>query len=601
MPQINEYLPDTGAQGAVGGVTPNLEAVSLFGRGVEHIGGAVDEAADVVHRRQAQQEVSQVYGQFAQARADWNVTLKQRLRDGTLDPDKYDQEYADYINKAGDGLQTAEGKDFFNRQANRLGGDLMQKAIVGKARIAGEQAYQDISQGINVHVANLMSHPDDAPAAIDSTQELIAAKQKDGTLSPEEAIRLNKEMLPQLAEAAVKGMAEQDPGKDASGKPYTNKAEQFLNAGGYAEYLNEPQRSALYQYSRAADNRRRIDEDREDTDAQRQRRKEGQDFMDSNAARILQGQMSTKEIMAGPGSLQQKEYMVAKVKAANNEEAVTNKRDMSNTYGKILNGDITTRDQLEQMWLKHEIQIAPHDMPFLEHQIDNTPDGLMVKKMQKGFDKLIDKQYPGALGNMPAVAAVKSDIQMEFLRTQQEQAAQGVSARQFWSNTNLKDPNSPYAILNRHHIQLPDLMNMQAQQMQNDVTGQGTDPNINRYSNSPTKEVPPVQGPEQAPLLGPENAPPAPPPEKAPERGVLDPNPNDSPEVAANRARNKKDYDDAMAVINKIKSSDIVKGMSNLSFSSGAPKAQANAPAIPDDERLRPGESISAWKKRTGK
>ncbi len=493
MPQINEYQPDAGAQGAVGGVTPNLDSVSLFGRGVEHVGAALSEASDVVHRRQAQEEVSQVYGQFAQARADWNIKVKQRLKDGTLDPDKLDQEYADYVNKAGDNLQTAEGKDFFNRQANRLGGTLMQNAIIGKAKIAGEQAYSDISTGVNVHVANLMSHPEQVDDALGATEELIAAKQKDGTLTPEQAIQAKRQLLPEIAMGSLKGLAEQDQGVDENGKPYENLAKQSLDKGHFAEYLNEQQRSSMYQYARAAETRKETDKERETATAHRMLEKQGNDYMDQNSNRILNGTYSLKELQTAPLTFQQKEYMQAKVKAQAMDESRTDPNRFKNVYSNIINGNITTRDQLAAEFNKGGL--APATMDHLTHELDATPEGHLVKSMQKNVDREAqDLRFKGPGGvYTQAGDAAYTNFQTELYQERQKAQAQGISDRQFYSNTNPKDPTSPTAILNKYRLNMMDRTRIGAEE----ATGQSGDGSI-RYSNSPTKEIPPQQPAEAA-------------------------------------------------------------------------------------------------------
>lgn len=499
MAQINEYTPETNAQGAVGGVSPNLEAVSLFGRGVEHVGAALEEAGAVIHRREAQQEVSEVYGQFAQARANWNVTLKQRLKDGTLDPDKFDQEYASFVNKAGESVKTAEGKDFFNRQANRLGATLMQNAIIGKAQVDGEKAYQDISQGVNVHIANLFTHPDQAPDAIDATHELIAAKQKDGTLNPEQAIRLQKEMIPQLAEAAVKGFSDQDPGKDESGAEHANLGKQFLDKGGFAEYLNEPQRAALYRYADQADNRRRIDGERAETTAHRLLEKQGQNYMDTNANRVLNGSYSLKELQSAPLTFQQKEYIQAKVRAQNAQEVATDPRRFTNVYNKVIHGDITSRDQLVAEFDKGGL--APSTMDHLMHEIDSTPEGHLVKGMQKTVDKdLQGLRFKGAGGAYTTAGDVfYTNAQTAIYQARQQANAQGITDRQYYSNTNPKDPTSWVAIKNQFLAGMTDRASIGA----NEAMGKATDQDYGtmRFSTSPTKEIPPKAEPAPPPSV----------------------------------------------------------------------------------------------------
>jgi hypothetical protein len=614
MPQINEYEPQVGAQGAVGGVTPNLEAVSLFGRGIENLGRSFQEAGDVIHRREAQEETSKIYGQFAQARADWNINLKKRLNDPNFSADQFDQEYADYINKAGENIKTAEGKDFFNRQANRLGGELMTKAVTQTAQIAGEKAFQAISGAVDVHVANLHGNPEDGPHAIDATNELIAQKLKDGTIDRVTAMKLQNQLLPQLAMASVKGYAEIDPGKDDSGKPHENIAKQFLDKGGYKEFLNDAQRTHLYEEARAADNRRRIEGDRLETDAIRQRQKDGQDYMDSNAPLILSGKLSTKAIMQAPGTLQQKEYMLNAIEKINKQESITDKKVYNSTYRSILSGDITSKDQLHAMVLDG-LQIAPHDVDYLEKKIDSSPDGMVIKKMQKSFDKMIDKSFNlKGFGEAPMVGAgaAAADTRMELMNTEKAFIDAGGTARAFWTNTDTKDPLSPYAVLQRHQINLPEMLKMQTEEMHSQITGLNNGIEVNRYSNSPTKDLPPeplpVHGPA-TPTVEVTPATEAPSIETAP--SVFDEHPNDTPEVKANRARNKATFEAAQAALNSL-SEATSQTVNNQGLSKGVEQVSKQlhdlfkSPQIKAIEKSptkllrRPGESLEAYNKRLG-
>lgn len=597
MPEIKEYNPQTESQGAVGGVTPNLEAVSLFGRGLEHIGTSIDEASDVVHRRQAQEEISNTYGQFAQARADWNVKLKQGLKDGTLDPEKFNSDYADYINKIGDGVHTAEGKDFFNKQANRLGGTLMQNAITGKAQIAGQQAFDALNGGLQTNLADIHSNPEQGPDIMDGFQQAVDAHVATGTLNPQQARELKNQKMSELAQATIEGWAAKDPGQDDQGNPHENLAKQILDhtdddgkGKAFDQYLSQQQRDHLYAYAKQQDTNRRVDQDNQLANAHRNIEMAGQNFMDDpdNATRILRGQMSTKEIEQMPGTLQQKEYLTQKLKMASMDESRTIPAQYNKAWTAINTGEVTTRQQIMD-WPG----LAPATKDRLFHEIDSTPDGQMVKSIKSGYDKMIDqglrfKGVGGAYTGAGDLAAMNAKSEMSA-QAKQFVDSGGGSARAYWSNNDPKDPTSPIAILNKYRGTMGSRMNDAANEAIQQTQGTARPPSV-PLSNSPTKEVPPPQ-------FGPQQESPAAPEPKAPERSVLDPNPNDTPDVAANRAKNKADLDAAMAAVDKIKNSDIVKGFSSLSIHSSTPKPQGKTPS---DTMIHPGESIMDWKKRTG-
>jgi hypothetical protein len=498
MPEIKEYTGDTEAQGAVGGVTPNLEAVSLFGRGLEHVGASLEETGDMLHRRQAQEEVSNIYGQFAQARADWNVKLKAGLKDGTLDPEKFNADYADYINKMGDGVSTAEGKDFFNKQANRLGGTLMQNAITGKAQIAGQQAFDALNGGLQVNLADIHSNPEQGPDIMDGFQQAVDAHVATGTLNPQQARVLKNQKMSELAQATIEGWAAKDPGQDDNGNPNPNLAKQILDhtdedgkGKAFDQYLNQAQRDHLYAYAKQQDTNRRIDQDNQLANAHRTTEMAGNDFMDDpdNATRILRGTMSTKEIEQMPGTLQQKEYLTAKLKMAAMDESRTDPRQYNKAWTEVNNGTITTRQQIMDY-----PGLAPATKDRLFKEIDSTPDGQMVKNqlksVDKAFDGILNKGVGGAVTTASTTA--KFNANQELMANMQNFVNLGKGTkRDYLGNTDLKDPTSWPSILAKYKGNMTSRLNESAAEAIQQTQAPNAPPASIPYSNSPTKEIPP--------------------------------------------------------------------------------------------------------------
>lgn len=496
MPQINEYQSQIDAQGAVGGVTPNLEAVSLFGRGIEHVGAAVGEAADVMHRREAQAEQSQVFSQMAQARALWNSKLKERLNNGTLDTNQFDQEYADYINKVGENLSTAEGKDFFNKSANRLGGTLMQNAIAGQAQIAGQKAFDDVTRAANTYSSTLMEHPDQFKDVHDEVQTMIAGQDQ---LNPIQKRRLAEALLPKLAEGAVRGWAMQDPGNDDNGTPHENLAAQMLKQGGFDEYLDTNQKTKLLAFAREQDHLRTLGDIQQETTKNRKLQAMGQDYMDQNANRILSGDYDLKELNMAPLTMQQKEYIQAKVKAQVKGEVTTDPRRYNDVYSKIINGDYTSRDQVAAEFNKGGL--SPDDADKLQRKIDMTPEGHLLKQNIKQIDKEAQQSLRFKFGGGYTQAG--DEAYHNFQKELDSQAQQFVDTgkgtiRDFYSNQPANAPTNPVNILNRYRVGAAEQMRLGAQEMISRQTGQGS--GAVQYSTSPTKEIAPAVLPKpQAP------------------------------------------------------------------------------------------------------
>lgn len=486
MPQINEYQPQVEAQGAVGGVTPNLEAVSLFGRGVEHIGEGVEVASDVIHKREAQQEKSEVFGQMAQARALWNTKLKQRLNDGSLNTDQFDQEYADYIKGIGQNLQTAEGKDFFNQSANRLGGTLMQNAITGQAQVAGQKAYDNTVQAINTYSSTLMQHPDQFGDVHDEVQTMINGNTD---LNAVQKRRLSETLLPELAKGAVRGWAMKDPGTDENGQTHDNQAKALLDNGVFDKYLNSDQKTQMYGFAREQDNLRRISEDQNLANSHRQLELQGNTYMDKIANRVLDGSYDVRELNNAPLTFQQKEYVQAKVKAQVKGEVTTDPIRYNQVAGKIINSVYTSRDQIAAEYNKGGL--SPDDADKLMRKIDMTPDGVRLKGYQKELDKDIESlkfKFGGTSTQAGQNAAYAARQEIDVQAEQFVQNGKG-TLHDFYMNQPDNAPTNPKNIIAKKRLSAVEQMQAGSQEMQQRATGQ--QPGAVQFSTSPTKEIKP--------------------------------------------------------------------------------------------------------------
>lgn len=235
MPEIKDYAPQVEAQGPIGGTSPNLEAVTAKGRGIERLGNAVEQGSDLILRAQTQEEVSNINAGFAQARADWTLKLKSRLADGSLDVDKFKQEFDDYTSKMGDDISTPGGKNYFNKQQGRLSASLTTSAAMGQAAIKGRQQadnWQSSLDHSSIAVANDPSQFDDSyHSMVDGINEMISANPK--LAGHEEKFR--RQAGETLSVAAVKGWAQVD----------TDKAQKLLDNGAFDQYLDADKKTYL--------------------------------------------------------------------------------------------------------------------------------------------------------------------------------------------------------------------------------------------------------------------------------------------------------------------------------------------------------------------
>ena len=228
MADFNPGLPQQEAQGGVGALSPNIDAVTQPGRAMEHVGQAIEQTTDYLHRRNAQEEVSNVYSDIADSRARWTDEVNQGLASGNFDIDKFKEGYQQDVGTIGDNLQTPEGKNFFNRQQARLQGTLMQRAAHVQAAIKGKEAVEDFQDGVTQDSNTAESNPEQFPDLIDGSEEALQAKMGTGAVAAVDAPKMRKFAQSKIAEGAARGWAKMDPGVGPDGKPNQNLLLQLM-------------------------------------------------------------------------------------------------------------------------------------------------------------------------------------------------------------------------------------------------------------------------------------------------------------------------------------------------------------------------------------
>lgn len=245
MPQIQEYLPQQQTQDPVGGTSPNIELVGSVGRSIENFGEAVEQGADRVHRRNVQAETANIYSDFADNRAEQTAKLQSQVQDGTLDVDKFQDEYDQSTQDTYDKISTPEGRNYFERQNARLRGQLLKSATAGMAQISARNAGAKWKNYVGATSSSLMNDPSSFGDAVDQANEAADSMVETGGLPDKMRAQAVNEMGAEFAKAAVRGWANLDP----------DHAKELLDKGNFDNYLNGEQKHQMYsevqQYGRA--------------------------------------------------------------------------------------------------------------------------------------------------------------------------------------------------------------------------------------------------------------------------------------------------------------------------------------------------------------
>lgn len=211
MPQINEYLPQTEAQGAIGSISANIELAGAAGRGLERLGSAVEGAGTEIQQRTAQEETSDVYSEIADKRAYWSEELSKRTQDGTLDPDKFKEEFDNDLGGLQDRLTTPQAQNAFERAKSRTGATLLQHAVAGRAQIAKNVAMGSFQNFISKNSLTLQNDPSQLDDIHSQSIEYVDSLVENGGLPASMKDKTVQQMGKMYVGAAVDGYAKINP------------------------------------------------------------------------------------------------------------------------------------------------------------------------------------------------------------------------------------------------------------------------------------------------------------------------------------------------------------------------------------------------------
>lgn len=287
MPQIQEYTPQVEAQGPVGGTSPNLELAGSVGRSISNLGGAIEQGGDAIHRRQAQEETADIYATFADQRAAWTDKIQQQTQNGTLDIEKFKDEFDQQTEPLADNLSTSEGRNYFERQQARLKGHLLQMAVAGKAQIASNEAKGKWKQAMDSSSSALMSDPSSFQDTYEQGLEAVDQLIETGGLPEKMRSQAVNQMGAEYSKSAIRGWAELDP----------DHAKKMLDGGAFDQFLSGDQKHQMYaevsHYANAKDV-----EDRRTVKAVEDAKKKNQEAWGASALpQLANNTLSSKDVL----------------------------------------------------------------------------------------------------------------------------------------------------------------------------------------------------------------------------------------------------------------------------------------------------------------
>lgn len=206
MPQIREYLPEENASGPQGATSPNLEAVTAMGRGIETLGRDIGEGAAKLAEHHTQLEQADVYANLASQRADRLEKMQQEVEAGTFNIDKFKEEYQDWHQEEYSKLETVGGRAAFTRQSGRLFGSLTLKAFKAQTMVTQNHAKNMFMKTIDTNAGAVYNNPDQFDDLKDGLEEQLHDLKSLG-LNEDGISKLREHALSEYSKAAVNGTA----------------------------------------------------------------------------------------------------------------------------------------------------------------------------------------------------------------------------------------------------------------------------------------------------------------------------------------------------------------------------------------------------------
>lgn len=210
MANIQEYNSQVEAQNPVGGTSPNLELSGAVGRSLENLGGTLEQGFGAVHRAKIQEESTSIYSGMSDVASVAYERYNQQLQDGTLDKDKFIEEFDRDSGKIAEGISTRQGMETFERQRSRVRASLLHKAITGQAALAGLKAKQD-TQNFFDNTSNNIFKGADFQTSYESAVEFADDMQKNHGLSEKDKDALIMKAGQDFTVAALRSVMKKDP------------------------------------------------------------------------------------------------------------------------------------------------------------------------------------------------------------------------------------------------------------------------------------------------------------------------------------------------------------------------------------------------------
>jgi hypothetical protein len=298
MPKIPEYNSQAQMSGRPQTETgsQSLNSIQAESKGRYALIDAAVKTGSNLYNRAAQEEVSDLNAKFAEARATWQSRIDEETKNGSVDTQKLEQDFEDFAYKMNEGISTAEGRSFFERQTARLKSSVIRSGAKAQAYVAGVKAEQDLKTSLQNNTLALQRDPTLFKDIYEESMDFIDTKIATGGIPAIHRDKFRQTIAGDLAESTIQGMAQQDP----------DQAMHALESGQFDEFISGDQRGRAQSYIKAQREVKRIEAERAESQARKYQQKQSEAWQQGALPELAKGSLNTDAILKSPMSADEK-------------------------------------------------------------------------------------------------------------------------------------------------------------------------------------------------------------------------------------------------------------------------------------------------------
>lgn len=383
MPKLQDYESRVSPVGPLNAPRANADTFgAAIGRGIQQVGGAVSDVANIAHKAQAQDEISTVNAKIAETHAEFTKNWQEALK--TADPsnagklrEEYEYQLQEKLDSISDGIQTREASNHFTDVSSKLKQHFTETAYAGQAALQGIKSRQDFENAHNARSSALLNDPSALQMTLQQNKDDLESRVASGQIDRASAIELQAKSERSLSMSAYRGWVKLDP----------EGAGQALKEGKWDQYFSGELKHQMESETQQEIRGREADARRQEAERQRiigeQREQTQQKFL----SQIMEGSLDWKQIDNSNLDFAQKNQMLNIMNKHYEEKVKTDPGTLIGIVRDINDGKITDESQLLKPFYDGKLSLEDLNRMRAEFQGKKTTAGKIEGDLKTQFLK----------------------------------------------------------------------------------------------------------------------------------------------------------------------------------------------------------------------